>query len=113
MEKQKVKLLFALNSFNRAAVSGPPEPPAGQTRESSKTLLICLEFSFHPYNTSVHSSFNLKRCFPTLMQQEIHASSVSARSGSGGGGGSRGETTALIKRGGHRGTHGSIFLHAS
>lgn len=30
MDKQKIQLLFALNCFNRAAVYGPPEPPAAR-----------------------------------------------------------------------------------
>lgn len=55
MEKQKIKLLFALNCFNCAAVYGPPEPPAAQRGESSKTLWyvlnsasICIKYLYIP-----------------------------------------------------------------
>lgn len=45
MKKQKIKLLFALNCFDHAAVCGPPEAPATQKGESSKTLWYVLNWA--------------------------------------------------------------------
>lgn len=110
LEKQKMKLFICPKPLQSCCVWSSRAPCSPDRGQQQKTLLICLEFSFCLYNTSVHSSFNLKRCFPTLMRQENSCQFCFRTFGRGG---SWGETTALIKHGGHRGTHGQhLFFFA-